>query len=293
MSYSSYTVSNQSSLEEDITNHTTVFEPWRFSANDQTLLFNFKKNIQTEDEAISILIQHYGTENIRFARRTIPNKVPVAIWNRYYSNRNSINDSYKENDLLIEVLFHRKSIRHDALCFGVKHKDIIYLPWTTCSFEHTHAYAVTLYGLPPTTEAKANSLVQSFCKAFMFKFETMERLPPVDQGMAYIRHVWLHKVSDVYCGSATVILHNVDERLAKPIREIVTFDTPYDGVPSYPDIRTFIQPCFMYCNQCRTFNMHKTKDCVIFDIINLQGNTHDYNEQHYREHGLNQKFQLP
>ena len=120
----------------------------------------------------------------------------------------------------------------------------------------------------------------------------MEGLPTTDQDMVYIRHVWLHRVSNVYCGSATVILLNVDEGLAKSIQEIVTFDTPYSGVPSYPDIRTFIQPCFMYCSQCRTFNLHTKKDCVIIDMISAKDNIIIYNEQEDK-HCLDEKFQIP
>ena len=293
MSSYRHSVPTQPSAQDDIENHTATFAPWRFSANDQTLLFNFEQNIQAEDEAISVLVRNYGTENIRFARRITPIKDPVAIWDGYSNNNNNSKTSFYNGDnLIIEVLFKRKSVRYDALCFGVKHENSIYLPWTTCSFEYTHAYAVTLYGLPPTNETKANFLVQSFCKNFISKFKTMEGLPTADQDMVYIRHVWLHRVSNVYCGSATVILLNVDEGLAKSIREIEAFDTPYSGVPSYPDIRTFIQPCFMYCSQCRTFNLHTKKDCVIIDMISAKGNIITYNEQE-EKHCLDEKFQIP
>ena len=133
------------------------FPEWRFLPTNEVLLFNFKNNLDNEEEAISVISERFGMDQIAGARRLLHKSFltslslkPVTLYEH---------QQQQKQWLVIEVLFTTASVRREALRYGAYYKNKQYMAWTTCN-QHSSCTTFSICGMPIQNQEEANAFAK-------------------------------------------------------------------------------------------------------------------------------------
>ncbi|KAG2223778.1 hypothetical protein INT45_003502 [Circinella minor] len=240
------------------------FPEWRFSPTSEVLLFNFKNNLDNEEEAISAIAERFGMDQIAGARRlchksflTSSSLKPVTLYEH----------QQQQQWLVIEVLFATASVRREALRYGICFKNKQYMAWTTCN-QYSSCTAFSICGMPIQKQEEATEFAKQRVELVLQQHqEALSSSTPdksdnnnKNSSVLQIQHVWLETNSaGIYKGSGTIILDGYDPTLAEKRNGSLS---RYTDAHTYPLMVMFVRHCRMYCSYCRTLNHHNTEDCV-------------------------------
>ncbi|KAI8147355.1 hypothetical protein BJV82DRAFT_664597 [Fennellomyces sp. T-0311] len=226
----------------------SAFDQWRVVPNDETLLFNFKRTVASEDHAMDLIVACYTKDSIMGMRRLCSES--IKDW------------------IVIEVCFVSKEARAQAITQGVPAAAIF--PVTTCTAKSKctvlHFSGMCLY----QDQERIQSDIRVWASHVLTDAKKTKRITasasPISEKK--IKDIWMEVDSrGFYRGDCVAIIDGVDKKFAEAYNNFVWFFP--DAAADYPKVRTLVKQCYMYCIKCKTTDLHTTNDC---DAIKARAN---------------------
>ncbi|KAI8139796.1 hypothetical protein BJV82DRAFT_625065 [Fennellomyces sp. T-0311] len=283
-------------------NRVYTFPDWRYSPTEDTLMFNFKSVVLTEEEGLDVVSQKYGLSNIVSARQLKYPAVLAMGW------------------VILEVLFKTPETRKEALRNGIKYRKKEFMPFTTCT-QVFPCTVVSFFGMPLQSDRDAitfaatralNFLTNSarrdtgnnMCEDNLVSGRAAIKVGNNAPGTvattgnfqrggnhgaaAFVNSATIRTTSTAsnsngnistgtHCsieGSHVWLQRNsygifnggatvVADGFDDFMAEKKNGSLAYFvAAPEYPLLEILVRRCQMYCTKCRTLNHHKTDDCT-------------------------------
>lgn len=239
------------------------FDVWRLSSSSDTLVINFGHTVENTDQAIAVIKEHFGEDQIAAARQVTAMDLQLQVLSVELFNdpnvRAQLYEMKTRQDWIIEVLFANPQARQDALRYGLVQGEHSILPQsTTCATKE-----FTALGVRDMTLQDPQDALESFRELTQCALDRPVKKPTPAAGSVSantvdnIKHIFVHADTEgIYDGSGTVILEGCYPRLAGPQGGIALRAMDRLGF-----VTVQVRRCFLYCENCRVLDDHEKEDC--------------------------------